>query len=272
MKKQSTSEFVAYIWDFYEKNLRDLPWRKTKNPYFILLSEVMLQQTQVSRVIEKYRLFTKQFPTVKDLASAPLSQVLIAWQGLGYNRRAKFLHTTAKIIHKKFAGIVPSDLEQLLSLPGIGKNTAGSLQAFCFQIPSVFIETNIRRVFIHHFFADATDVSDLQLLPLIAETVDKKNPREWYYALMDYGAYLGKTLPKNPNVKSKSYAKQSRFEGSKRQIRGGIIRELTRKKTCSLTQFKKNIKGDLSGLESIISRLVQEGMIIQNKNRFSLPS
>jgi A/G-specific adenine glycosylase len=217
--------FQEMIWDFYHANGRDLDWRYDPTPYQVLISEVMLQQTQVARVQVKYAEWMALFPTLDAVANASVAEITRAWQGLGYNRRGLWLKRSAEMVMHDFAGIVPNDPDQLRSLPGIGANTAGSIAAFAYNAPVVFIETNIRRVFIHEFMAEEADVSDSQLLPIIEGALDRENPREWYYALMDYGADLARRIP-NPNRRSKHHAKQSTFEGSIRQVRGRILREL----------------------------------------------
>ena len=202
-----------------------MPWRKTHDPYRIMVSEIMLQQTQVDRVIPYYEKFLKLFPTVRSLAKAPLSEVLRAWSGLGYNRRAKFLHMAARAIVEKHKGVMPKEYDDLLALPGIGEYTAKAIRVFAYNKPEVFIETNVRSVFIHHFSPRGRKVSDARLMPLITETLHTKDPRVWYAALMDYGAYLKQMHP-NPSRKSKHHMKQSVFDGSNRQLRGAIIRRL----------------------------------------------
>jgi len=216
--------FRKNILEFYKKNKRDFPWRRTKNAYHILVSEMMLQQTQTERVKGKYKKFLSLFPNIQTLAEASLTDVLRAWQGLGYNRRALFLKRTSEIIMKKYGGHIPHDQETLKKLPGIGTGTAGALCAFAFNIPSTFIETNIRRVYIHEFFGSRKNVSDKEIFECVRATVDKKNPREWYYALMDYGALLGREEKENPNTKSKHYKKQSSFKGSERELRGKVLK------------------------------------------------
>jgi A/G-specific adenine glycosylase len=188
-----------------------------------VISEIMLQQTQTYRVEPKYQAFLAALPTIQDLAHADLRTVLTLWQGLGYNRRGKFLHMLAQEVMRKHEGVIPDTPELLVQLPGIGKATAGSICAFAFNKPTVFIETNIRTVFLYHFFAGQQGVDDRELFPLVAATVDQENPREWYYALMDYGVHLKKSLP-NPSRSSKHHVIQSKFEGSDRQIRGAIPR------------------------------------------------
>lgn len=221
MTKQA---FTKQLYSFFKENKREFPWRKTSDPYRIMVSEYMLQQTQVSRVTEKYPLFLKTFPTIESLSSASKKEVLHAWQGLGYNRRALYLHTAAKKIVQEWKGSVPKDPSVLQTLPGIGENTAGSICAFAFNLPVIFIETNIRSVFIHTFFKERETVDDTEIIPLIEKTIDTKNPKKWYSALMDYGTYL-KKQQNNPSRKSIHHIKQSSFKGSIREIRGYIIKQ-----------------------------------------------
>lgn len=234
---------------FYKKNKRaHLPWRKTRDPYKILVSELMLQQTQVARVIPKYDAFLKKFPTWQKLANAFLSDVLKEWQGLGYNRRAKYLHEAAKIVSSKEvlrsgeiyrtpsrkASASQFTTKFLESLPGIGPYTARAISVFAYNRPEVFIETNIRTVFMHHFYKGESfvnvKVDDKDLLPLIERELKKSNmePRDFYAALMDYGSHLKKSGIRINN-KSKHYTKQSRFEGSRRQKQAAKLRKLLAK-------------------------------------------
>lgn len=206
---------------------RDMPWRDDTRPYYVLVSELMLQQTQVSRVVPKFETFITRFPNEKSLAAASLADVLQLWQGLGYNRRAKFLHDAAKMIVTDFGGRFPSDEKELLKLPGVGKNTAGAILAYAFNQPSMFVETNIRTVYIHHFFHDDVDVHDGQIIEELEATIDRQNPRRFYQNLMDYGTYLKNSGVKNIQ-KSRHYKKQSALEGSVRQLRGEIIRRQAR--------------------------------------------
>ncbi|MBD3271614.1 MAG: A/G-specific adenine glycosylase, partial [Elusimicrobia bacterium] len=190
---QQITRFRKKIYEYYRRHGRDLPWRKTRNPYHIWISEIMLQQTQVDRVKDKYLQFISIFPGFKTLAQAPLQKILLVWQGMGYNRRALYLRQTAAKIMHEHGGRFPSDIHAIMNLPGIGKHTASSISAFAFNKPVVFIETNIRSVFIHEFFPKKHSVPDRMLMPLIAQTLDHKNPAQWYNALMDYGVYLKKT-------------------------------------------------------------------------------
>lgn len=251
---QKLSSFKRTVREFYKKHGRhNLPWRKTTNPYRILVSEVMLQQTQVDRVIPYYRAFLKKFPTLTRLAEAPLSDVLLLWQGLGYNRRAKMLHETAKKIiktHNRF----PREYQNLIALPGVGEYTAKAIRVFAFNETEVMIETNIRTVFLHHFFPNKKNVTDNQLLPLIEKTLDRKNSREWYASLMDYGSHLKKLHP-NPSRKSKHHQKQKPFKGSDREIRGAILRvHLSGGNSMELPFSKRRIQAQLKALR-------EEGLI-----------
>jgi A/G-specific adenine glycosylase len=207
---------------------RDLPWRRTRDPYEVLLSEVMLQQTQVTRVVGRYEAWLAEFPTLDALAAAPLEPVLAAWQGLGYNRRAVALKRAAEQIVERFGGQVPANEAELRSLPGIGPATAAGILAFAFGQPAVYLETNVRAVFLHELFADSDAVTDRNIVPLAAAAVDEASaqglgPREWYYALLDYGSHLKRTLP-NPSRRSAHHTRQSRFEGSRRQKRAWLLR------------------------------------------------
>lgn len=222
----AAERFRARVYAHYRRQQRALAWRATRDPYAILVSEVMLQQTQVARVARYYPRFLARFPDPAALARAPLRAVLEQWSGLGYNRRAQALQRAAQALVRDHGGVVPADRDALLKLPGIGPATAGALLAFAFGRPVVFIETNIRRVYLHHFFPAAEAIPDRVLLPLVARTLDRHRPRRWYYALMDYGAALGRHGA-NPNRRSAHYTRQSAFTGSTRQLRGLVIRLLT---------------------------------------------
>jgi A/G-specific adenine glycosylase len=259
----SNESFQKKVWAHYDKSGRhDLPWRIPEpdgsfDAYVIMVSEVMLQQTQVSRVIPKYREFIEKYPTVTTLAEAPLGDVLRTWSGLGYNRRAKFLREAAKQIVANHQARVPMNVEELVQLPGIGINTAGAIVAYAFNQPVAFVETNIRAVFIHHFFKKQTAVSDKAVLQLVQKTLDNNRPRQWYWALMDYGSKLKGAVP-NPNHSSKQYAKQSKFEGSWRQLRGQVLRMLG-DHPYSSDVLQETIRDER--LPNVLSELVNEKMI-----------
>ncbi len=218
-------KFQRVVWNYWKKYGRhELPWRKTRDPYKILVSEMMLQQTQVPRVLEKYKEFLQEFPTVYVLAHASLRDVLKVWSGLGYNRRGKFLHDAAKMISNRHRGSI-KDATAGGKIPGIGPYTRAAVRVFAFDEPHTLLETNVRTAFIHHFFEGKDKVSDKQLVPVMEEAAADQDPREWHWALMDYGVHLKKTH-KNPSRRSVTYTRQSKFEGSPRQLRGAILREL----------------------------------------------
>ncbi|MDO5044775.1 MAG: adenine glycosylase [Coriobacteriia bacterium] len=202
---------------------RNLAWRNIDDPYAVWISEVMLQQTQVSRVIDRWDSWLKKFPTVDALASASQSDVLLEWQGLGYNRRALNVLKTARIVSENYHGHFPHSLDDLLDLPGIGAATAGGIKAFAFNERALYLETNVRSVLLDSFFKDEYDVGDSRLYPVLAQILPTENYRSFYYALLDCGAHLKKNQS-NPSRRSKHYAKQSKFEGSRRQKRAELLR------------------------------------------------
>lgn len=228
----------------------------------------MLQQTQVERVIPKFEAFIQQFPSIKSLSQAKLSDVLRAWQGLGYNRRAKFIWQAAQAIIDQ-GGEFPKTVAELEKLPGIGPYTASAIACFSYNQPVVLIETNVRTIFLYHFFPQQHQVSDKELLPLIKETVDTSNPREWYWALMDYGSYLKKSVP-NPSRQSKQYTKQSSFAGSQRQARGEILRMLAAAPELDIKNMEVRMTSNPKHFESAISALVSEGFIREHEGKYRL--
>lgn len=269
LKKTQTINFQKFIWDFYRTQGRPFAWRNSDNPYHIVVSEIMLQQTQTYRVEPKFEQFLGAFTTWHSLASAPLRDVLAVWQGLGYNRRGIALHNIAKKVVNEFNGQLPDDPEVLVNFPGIGKATAGSICAFAFNKPTVFIETNIRAVLIYCFFNDQENVHDNDLMPLIATTVDQDNPREWYYALMDYGVFLKKQF-KNPSRKSKHHTKQSKFEGSDRQIRGNILKLLIKYEALEKKALIQQLAKEPQRVEKILGDLVKESFIVQVSEHYHI--
>jgi A/G-specific adenine glycosylase len=262
-------QFQSLILTYYRQHGRMFAWRQTTDPYRIMISEIMLQQTQTARVAVKYEEFLAAFPTIERLANVSLKEVLQRWQGLGYNRRGKFLHECAQRIVTEFGGIVPDDPAILRTLPGIGPNTAGSICAFAFNKPVVFIETNIRSVFLHHFFKQRADVSDKELMPLITQALDHDSPRHWYYALMDYGVMLKKNTV-NPSRRSRHHTQQSKFEGSERQIRGMIIRELT-VHALSFDQLATHIDRESARIQQNLAALCAEGLVVRKQGVYQIP-
>ena len=257
--------FQSIVKNFYKKFGREFPWRETDDPYRIWLSEVMLQQTQTDRVVPKYMVFITRFPKIEELAEAEFSEVLSYWQGLGYNRRALNLHACAKEVVRNYDGNFPPTIESLEKLPGIGPYTARAVATFGFDQVVPFIETNIRTVYLHHFFVDEVKVSDKTILEKIEITIDKKDSRNWFYALMDYGVYLKKTVG-NLNVRSKHYVKQSKFEGSNRQIRGGILRLLGVEKSVTIKTLETELGLIPEKINHNVEALVKEGFIVKDEN------
>ncbi len=219
----SLDDFRSRVRECGKREYRDLPWRYIDDAYGVLVSEVMLQQTQVSRVLGRWERFMRLFPTVDALASADSAAVVAEWQGLGYNRRALALWRAAGVCAREFGGALPCSYEDLVGLPGVGPATAGGVLAFAHNEPCVYLETNVRTVFLHELFPDEEGVADSALVPLIRAACPHDDPRSWYYALLDYGAYLKRTVP-NPSRRSKSHVRQSAFQGSRRQKRAEVLR------------------------------------------------
>lgn len=259
--------FREAIHAWFKANRRTLPWRVTGDPYAILVSEIMLQQTQVDRVIGKYEAFLALFPDFAALVRAPLQEVLAAWQGLGYNRRAIALKKCAEAVMSDHGGLLPQSVEALRTLPGIGPYTAGAVAAFAFGLPTVFIETNIRAVFIHHFFADRQGVKDSEILPLVAATLDRADPRDWYNALMDYGVML-KKAHKNPARRSAHHVRQPPFRGSNRELRSRIVKALLTAPRLTEEEIIALVHADAEKVGLNLAQLEKEGFIRKHRGRF----
>ncbi len=259
------ASFRDFIWQFYKLNARSFPWRDSVSEYGVFVSELMLQQTQAPRVIEKYLSFIQRFPTFASLAKASLKEVMAEWQGLGYNRRAKHVKEAADIIIKAYEGNLPRGVDELDLLPGVGYATACSISAFAFNKEVVFIETNIRSVFLHVFFPTKEEVSDAELLPLVEATLERGRAREWYSALMDYGSFLKKQG--NPSKASKHYAKQSVFKGSTRQLRGRILKMLLTR-AFSLPELTQQLEDERVGV--VIESLLRDQLIVKKGELFSV--
>ena len=265
------AKFVNTVWEYFHKQGRHtLPWRQTTDPYLIAVSEIMLQQTQVDRVIPKYAVFVKKWPTVKALACTSLADVLILWQGLGYNRRAKSLHRCAQVVESEYGGIFPVDYHTLTKLPGIGPYTAGAISAFAYNKAVPMLETNIKTAYIHHFFKEQTMISDTDLRALVARTLDIEKPRLWYYALMDYGAHLKKTGYNNI-AQTKTYKTQSTFKNSDRQLRGAIVRTLVAN-SCTRRKLHQILAMfTVTRIDAALTTLEAEGMIKKQGASYTLP-
>jgi len=268
----TTLQFQNTILDWYKDNKRDLLWRNTKDPYRILVSEVMLQQTQVSRVREKYGEFLTSFPTLEKLAAAPERKLLNVWRGLGYWKRAVNLKKSANIIVKEHGGKVPREPKELEKLPGIGPYTAKAVACFAFQNKDAFIDTNIRRVYLHFFFPKRKKVSDKEILKAAEKNLLTKDPARWHSALFDYGALVLKD--RAINKRSRHYAKQSKFAGSLRFYRTKVMRYLldqpNQKATLAKIQKLLRETGSPYPTDRILTSLVKDELVKKKRNSYSL--
>lgn len=263
------SGFREAVWDHYRAHRREMPWRDVDDPYPVLVSEVMLQQTQVARVMDRYPAWMASFPTLEALAAAPLAAVLEQWQGLGYNRRALALKKTAEIAVERFGGTLPCDAAALRTLPGVGPTTASAVLDYAFRVPAPFIETNVRAVFLHHFFADADGVPDSALAGIVEATWDRDDPRGWGYALMDYGADLKRTVA-NPSRRSRHHTRQSAFEGSKRQKRARLLRAVLADPGGPAEAYAEAAGGDAADTLALLEELAAEGFLARDDGRWSV--
>jgi A/G-specific adenine glycosylase len=263
--------FQGIIKQHFATRGRKFPFREPAHygdPYKVLVSEVMLQQTQADRVADKYLTFVKAFPDFKTLASASNEAVLKAWVGLGYNRRALALKQIAEAVVSKHGGKLPSSVDELDEFPSIGPNTAASIATFAFNAAVPFIETNVRAVYTHFFFSGDPSIKDEAILDLVARTLDKSNPREWYYALMDYGVFL-KKAGKDPSRQKTDKPKTAAFKGSDRQVRGKILKSL-----LASPKGIEAIAADIGEEGNRVSRLViqleMEGFLVKANSTFSI--
>jgi A/G-specific adenine glycosylase len=266
------NEFRKTALQHWKENGRhNLPWRRTHDPYKILVSEIMLQQTQVDRVIPYYKDFLKKFPTVKNLAKSELSEVLKLWSGLGYNRRAKYLRDAARMVAEKYDGKFPKSYEELRELPGIGDYTARAVRVFAFNQLDILIETNVRTAIFHHFekkWTSDVHISDKEIVPLALKAAEGQDPREWHWALMDCGAYL-KRSGVRLNQKSAHYTKQSPFEGSLRQMRGKLLRRLM-DGPITKSSFKKIDAKNAYHISMALQGMEREGLVVKEKGRWRI--
>lgn len=266
---QQIRTFRKKVYGYFSRHGRVLPWRTEYDPYHILVSEIMLQQTQVDRVIPKFDAFIKRFPDITTLARAHFSSVLKEWKGLGYNRRAVSLQESAKTIVSSHHVRVPDDPAILVQLPGIGPATAASIAAFAYNRPTLFLETNIRTVFIYHFLSEKKEVRDSDILPLAEAALDRVHARKWYSALMDYGTILKQRVG-NLTRRSATYKTQSPFTGSRRQIRGQILEILLENRSLSSVQIAAILEKDHETIRQLLYDLTEEGMLTCHRKRFQI--
>lgn len=274
MKKLHHATIRAFrrrLYTHFDEHGRSLPWRDLMMPpdsWRVFVSEVMLQQTQVDRVVPKFEQFFAAFPTACDLATAAVDKLLPVWKGLGYNRRALNLQRSARIISDEYGGSVPCDRELLLALPGIGPATARSIMVYAFNAPEVFIETNVRSVYLHTFFEDRSDVHDDEISPLVEQTLDREAPAKFYSALMDYGTQLKKGG--NPNRRSRHYTRQSQFEGSNRQLRSRMLSAALAVKAIDAAELARKLDADQEAVERNLAALCREGFLCEERARYSV--
>ena len=262
-------KFQTMILTWWKTHRRDLPWRKTHDPYKILVSEIMLQQTQVSRGLPKYIEFLEVFPTVEKLAGAKTSSVLRIWKGMGYNRRALYLQNTAKKVVLDYNGIFPNTEQQLTTLSGVGKYTARAIMVFAFAIDIAVVDTNIRQIITHFFFDDAP-----QPEKSIQEVADQLMPKgkawEWHQALMDYGA-----IALERNEKRSIKKKSKPFKETNRYFRGrllDLVYEKQWKEADLMSEMVKKFGKDKEFMEEIINGMSKDGLIVCSKTGIiSLP-
>lgn len=298
ISNQKVASFQKNILDWYELHKRELPWRTTREPYRILVSEVMSQQTQLSRVVPKYEAWMKRFPTIYDLAQASVSDVLQYWSGLGYNRRALNLKKAAEKIVHEFNGIFPQTEKELISLPGIGKYTARAVLCFAFDQQVAVVDTNVRKVIMTQFanelrgknyelrakeankdsnslliIHDLTakiEISDKEIEEFASVLLPKKRAYDWNQALMDYAASVLKK-EKIP------IPKKSKFIGSHRYYRGQILKALLKDKKIAIDDLGLIIKKDYTSaekewLQKLLNELVDEGFIFVENDILALVS
>lgn len=257
------------IFRWWKDNRRDLPWRHTRDPYKILVSEVMLQQTQVSRVLPKYEEFLRTFPTVSSLAAASPAAVLTVWRGMGYNRRALYLKKTAEAIVSVYKGKFPDSQPELIKLPGLGLYTARAIMVFAFEKNVAMVDTNIRQIITHYLFNGLP-----QSEKVIHEAADMLVPIgrawEWHQALMDYGALALTEEKKKMNL----IKKQKPFKDSDRYYRGRVV-DLLRlgrvRERILMAAFMKQYSKESYFFGRIIDGLAKDGLIERKQGYLALP-
>ncbi len=274
---------------WFQANQRDLPWRHTRNPYAILVSEVMLQQTQVDRVVPYYLGWLRAFPTIQALADAPTAEVIRRWSGLGYNRRAVNLQRTVRAVVDDYGGVFPRTVEQLRALPGIGPYTSGAIAAFAFEQDAGFIDTNMRRVLHRLFFGvdvPSPVATERELTALAVEVVPPGEGWTWNQALIEFGALqctarrpacvicpLQRDCAAYPAIQTAirglpvgaRLKREGTWEGSNRQARGRIVDMLRQHPTLSLDDLGSRVRpeygeSDRPWLYDLVRALERDGL------------
>ncbi len=258
---QDIQLFRERIFDFYQSNRRSFPWRETTDRYAVMVSEIMLQQTQAERVAGKFTAWMLRFPNIEILASASLKEVLLLWSGLGYNSRGQRLQGCAKVIMERFNGVVPATPELLKTLPGIGEYTCRSIPVFADNLDAAAVDTNIRRIIMHEF-ALPEDTSKQEIQALAEQLLPQGRSREWHNALMDYGSLFLTSR----NTAIRPLTKQSKFQGSKRWYRGRLIKDLIHSECMFLEEIEAKYADCPWNLQEIVSDLIGEGLVEQNES------
>ncbi|MDY6769142.1 MAG: A/G-specific adenine glycosylase [Candidatus Nanohaloarchaea archaeon] len=269
--------------DWYQENKRDLPWRRTDDPYEVLVAEIMLQQTQVSRVVPKWEAFLDRFPTVEELADAPLGDVLELWDGLGYNNRAKYLKQAAEQVVDEFGGEFPRDPEQLEELQGVGEYTANAVASFAFNNGGPVFDTNVRRL-LYRFHGAA---GDDELKAFHEQIFPEGESRVWNNAVMELGAEVcvdgtprcrecpwrqDCTAFRKKNFETPDIQSQSSFEGSWRQYRAKVLKLLMDAALDRDAIEEELALPDEYDLDELLAELQEEGMIEETGGEYRLPS
>lgn len=261
LQEDATQLLRQKVFDYYLENRRDFPWRETRDRYAVMVSEIMLQQTQAERVRAKYQMWMRHFPDTFTLASASQRDVLALWSGLGYNSRGQRLQACAKVIVDRFGGVVPGVPEVLKTLPGIGEYTSRSIPVFADNLDVAAVDTNIRRIIIHEFaLPDSTPLREIQ--GIAERLLPKGRSRDWHNALMDYGA---KHLT-SQRTGIRPLTKQSKFHGSKRWYRGRLLKELVATEQITFEELEEKYVSCPWGLEGIIEGLIHEGFVEEASN------
>ena len=256
--------FNEKIFAWWKKNKRTLPWRETTNPYYIMISEIMLQQTQVNRSVEKYLEFIKEYPTIKELAEASVSSVLKIWSGLGYNRRALWLQEAANQIVR--LNEFPKTPEELQKLKGIGPYTSRSILIFTFNYDIATVDTNIRRILIAENFAKV-NTKEKELFIIAQKLLPKGKARDWHNALMDYGALV--LTSAKTGIKPKTTISSSSKEN--RRFRGIIVKYLTRTTKAKKEKIVKNCNIPNEKIDDILVGLIADGLVKKIRKYYTLP-
>lgn len=243
----------------------ELPWRNNPTPYRILVSEFMLQQTQVSRVVPKYIVFLEKYPTPRALAKASSADVLRAWSGLGYNRRAVHLHRAVAAVVSEHRGRFPRSNKQLRRLPGIGQYTAAALRVFAWNLDDVAIDTNVRRVLAHEFRLSGR-VHEKQLQELAWQSLPRGRAREWHSALMDYGSAVTTTRRRVTIIGKK----QTQFIGSVREVRGWIVRTLAAHGAQSIKHLAVLSPFPAERFKTALEGLIKDRLVTKTKKKVHL--